>query len=99
VRIFPVDKNCIIIDTPQGSVHVYQEENQTKIYYHDHFTMKIRGTHKKTPTIIIDSDEYPTKLIIDETESQWKSLVCYTKKTKWRELIKPDPKKGEGKDE
>ncbi len=75
MRIFPSDHNSIIIQTMAGSIHVYDkdasESGEVEVHYYDHFSMKIKGTHKHRPTVIIDSDEYPTRLKIEETESKW----------------------------
>lgn len=38
------------------------------IYVHDHFSLEVRGAHKDNPRVTIDSDEFPTRLQIEDRE-------------------------------
>lgn len=62
------------IDTQAGHVHVVDDGDTTRISLYDHFEVTIEGTHKNHPTVTIDSDEYPTGLVIRETERPWESF-------------------------
>ena len=81
MRIIPTDRNLIIIHTINGSIHVEEDpvSGQTTIYYHDHATIRISGKHKNVPLISIDTDEYPTRLVIKENESKWEDKIFITK--------------------
>lgn len=79
MTIRTVDRDHIIIDTPQGSVHVGVEltskkgttTSVTKIYWNDHASITLFGSHKKEPTIFVDSEEYPTNIVVKEPEGPW----------------------------
>lgn len=71
MRIFRCEKNYIILHTPNGHIHVYEEKGLTKICYYDHVKIEIEGKHKHQPTMTIDSDEFETYLEVKESESKW----------------------------
>lgn len=71
MNIYPSNNNCIIIRTVVGNIHVSEEEGKVKIVYYDHVNITIDGDHKQMPFVTIDSDEYPTRLNLLETESKW----------------------------
>jgi hypothetical protein len=75
MKIYPSDKNAVIIDTTVGSIHVYDkgasESGDVEIIFNDHCTIRINGWSKCIPTVTIDSGEYPTRLKVEETESKW----------------------------
>ena len=66
-----VDEDYVIIDTPAGSFHISCNKEKTEISMYDHFVMEITGNTKNNPLIHIDSEEYPTRLKISETEHTW----------------------------
>ncbi len=71
MKIFPVDRNSIVIGTRSGNVHVYEEDGKVCICYYNHVSIEIVGTSKNCPTVTVDSDEFPTNLVVKETESKW----------------------------
>lgn len=74
MKIYPIEKNCVIIDTHNGSIHVSEEDGKTTIYYNDHARIEISGRHKQHPLILIDSDEWPAFLHIKESEGKWANV-------------------------
>jgi len=71
LQIWPCEKNCVIIDTGNGSFHVWEKDGKTHILMYDHFRIEVEGKHKGEPKITLDSDEYPTRLEVKETENRW----------------------------
>ena len=71
MRIFPVEKNAIIVSVGTHSIHIYEEEDGPQIYVNDHLNVKIEGKHKDIPKIIIDSGEFPTLLEVKDTEGSF----------------------------
>ena len=69
--IYDNKNNYLIVSTKQGTFHISEYDGVTKIYMFDHFSIDIEGESKRTPKITIDSDEYDTELVINETESHW----------------------------
>ena len=69
VRPIP-DTYSIIIGSPDSSVKP-DSEYSTDIYVCDHGKILVRGTQKKKLEIRVASDEFPTKIIIDETERRF----------------------------
>lgn len=67
----PHSQDSVSIKIKRHTVHLTEREDDIEIYLNDHFTLKIRGDHKDGPTVEIDSDEYPTRLVVKETESKW----------------------------
>ncbi len=41
------------------------------IFIKDHAWIQVYGDHKKTPLIVINSDEFPSKLEIKQDEATW----------------------------
>jgi len=70
MEIIPVHHH-VIIGTFNGDFHFAEQEGVTEITFYDHFTLRVEGQHKGVPTVTIDSNEYPTKLVIKETEHPW----------------------------
>ncbi len=67
-----INDRYIIIQTGNGQFHFDTEEyGKTKFSLYDHFELTIEGKAKNEPTITIDSDEFPTKLIINNSETPW----------------------------
>jgi len=72
MTILPVERDYIIVDIPQGSLHIWiTDKNETEISWYDHASITLKGSHKNKPLLILDSDEYPTKLGLHETECKW----------------------------
>ena len=72
MRIMSMVRDYVIMDLPGGhSLHIYEKEGGFKLYLNDHFHLNVEGTHKKVPTVILDSDEYSTRLKVIETEHKW----------------------------
>ena len=72
MKIHPIDRNYVIIDTPQGSIHVKTtEQGDTEMYWNDHAHLLFKGQHKQKPLLMVDSEEYPTRLALYESETPW----------------------------
>jgi len=56
---------AVLIDPPNFStIHVTQEKSVVSIYVRDHATITIGGKFHETPMVMVDSNEYPTRLEI-----------------------------------
>ena len=69
-----VKGNYLIIKTDNGSFHIVEKDGVTEISMYDHFNIRIIGKVKDNPLIEIDSDEYPTRLHILETEHKFEII-------------------------
>ena len=74
MKVRQIEPNCIIVNTCNGNIHVSERDDKTKITFYDHFNIEISGKSKAIPTVVIDSDEFPTRLKICQTESKW--ITC-----------------------
>lgn len=63
--------NIINMDTCAGSVIVHESDGKVTVCLYDHFDIEIKGGHKERPVVTIDSNEYPTTLVIRDSESSW----------------------------
>ena len=61
----------IEIETDKLDLSIYEKNGMLVISMYDHFMLTIEGGHKQCPTIMIDSDEYPTRLVVKESEKKW----------------------------
>lgn len=71
-----MDDECVIVQTPQGSLHVKIDKRwqTTEIYWNDHAKITLQGSHKKNPTLTVDTEEYPTHLQVKMSEGKWASM-------------------------
>jgi len=74
MKITHSDPDCIIVYTPNGCFHITEEQGATRIQMYDHFNMLVTGKHKECPTVVLDTDEFPTRLEIKEIERKWLAL-------------------------
>ena len=58
-------KHNIVIDSPERSE---TPDYDTSIYIGDHVTILIGGKAKDKITLLLQSDEFPTKVVIDDCE-------------------------------
>lgn len=49
-------------------------EGNAQITIYDHCKITIKGIRGKNPTIIVDSNEYPTHLKVAQTKRRWESI-------------------------
>lgn len=86
------EENYLIIKTEAGYLHIDATgEDGVEVSLIDHFSLKIEDRPKEEPTITLDTDEYPTWLVINETESRWASVKLNPKASfpvSYREEIK-----------
>lgn len=47
------------------------EDGNLELYVHDHLNVEVRGDHKDTPLVVVDSDEFQTHLELKDTEGSW----------------------------
>ena len=72
MTIHPVENNCVIIKTPNGDFHVSQEKDgTTHLCMFRHFRLVVHGRTKQNPLVTLDSDEYPTRLCVLDSEDAW----------------------------
>ena len=69
-----VKGNYLIIKTDNGSFHIVEKDGVTEISMYDHFNIRIIGQTNNNPLIEIDSEEYPTRLQIKETENKFEMV-------------------------
>lgn len=64
--------DCVFIETPSGPVQigVYSDsENDVDVTFVDHVNMGIRGEVNKGPEVVVDSCEWPTDLVLRDSEN------------------------------
>jgi hypothetical protein len=71
MRINLSKNDVLAIDTRNGSFFISVAEGCTNISMYDHFDLEVHGNHKETPLIVLKSEEWPTRLKIEEPESKW----------------------------
>jgi len=69
-----VKGNYLMVITDNGSFHIVEKDGVTEISMYDHFNIRVIGKTTDNPLIEIDSDEYPTRLQIKETEHKFEII-------------------------
>jgi len=69
------DNGHLIYAIGDHFVHVGIHDGELRITIYDHCEITVKGERKATPTIIIDSDEYPTHLSVQQSERHWESFA------------------------
>lgn len=64
-----------LIDEPPREFPDYDHDEHEAWGFHvfDHLHVYIIGQHKDEPTVIVQSDEFPTRLVVDDREN---SFIC-----------------------
>lgn len=53
-------------------IHLNDEDGDVKIHIKDHANITIKGEPKECPTLVVDSEEFPTQLDVWDTEGAFK---------------------------
>lgn len=61
-----------VVEIGNHHIHLNEEDGDVKIHIKDHANITIKGEPKDNPTLVVDSEEFPTNLEVRDTEQAFK---------------------------
>lgn len=67
-----------IVEIGGHHIHLYEtDEGDVRIYINDHANLKLKGDPKDRPTLVVDSEEFPTNLDVRDNEKAFDVRLNY----------------------